>query len=275
MADNTYRNANTPSTSDWPPGALPKRPVELTSEQLQPKYHEEIDRVDSPDADEANRDAITGAPGSHPVGTGIGAAAAGALGAEIGTLLGPAGTLIGGAIGVVVGAIAGGLAGKAVAEGINPSDEDQYWSQHYLSRPYVASGSSYDEYRPAYQYGYHSRSVIHDRSFDDVQSEMETHWDKVRGKSTLEWNRARDAARDAWDRADTNLRAHGRGRDVSTRGTLTSTGGAVGGSIPPTSVKSMPGSVASLGSGNLNNASSNAVGSPDRELRKDLNPDVP
>jgi len=43
---------------------------------------------------DANRDPLTGAPGSHPVGTGIGAAAGGvAAGAAAGTLAaGPVGT---------------------------------------------------------------------------------------------------------------------------------------------------------------------------------------
>ena len=56
-----------------------------------------------------NRDPITGAPGSHPVGTGLGAAAGGmAAGAAAGTVAGPVGT----AVGAAVGAVVGGLAGK-------------------------------------------------------------------------------------------------------------------------------------------------------------------
>ncbi len=54
----------------------------------------------------ANRDPITGAPGAHPLGTGIGAAAGGiAAGAAIGAVAGPVGALAG----AVVGAVAGGL----------------------------------------------------------------------------------------------------------------------------------------------------------------------
>src|ERR1051325_7144059 len=58
---------------------------------------------------DANRDPITGAPGAHPVGTGLGAAAGGAAtGAAIGSVAGPVGT----AAGIVVGAGAGGVGGK-------------------------------------------------------------------------------------------------------------------------------------------------------------------
>ena len=51
---------------------------------------------------DANRDPITGAPGSHPVGTGMGAAAGGAAGAAAGTIVaGPVGTVVGAVVGAV------------------------------------------------------------------------------------------------------------------------------------------------------------------------------
>jgi len=66
----------------------------------------------------ASRDPITGAPGSHPFGTGLGAAAGGmAAGVAAGTVAGPVGTLVGAA----AGAIIGGLAGKAAGEAVDPT----------------------------------------------------------------------------------------------------------------------------------------------------------
>jgi uncharacterized protein (TIGR02271 family) len=66
----------------------------------------------------ANRDPITGTPGAHPVGTGVGAIAGGvATGAAVGTVAGPIGT----AVGAAVGAVAGGLVGKSVAEEVDPT----------------------------------------------------------------------------------------------------------------------------------------------------------
>jgi outer membrane lipoprotein SlyB len=66
-----------------------------------------------------NLDPITGAPGAHPVGVGLGAAVGGiAAGAAAGTIaVGPLGTVVGAA----VGAIAGGLGGKSVAEHFDPT----------------------------------------------------------------------------------------------------------------------------------------------------------
>src|SRR5688500_5160387 len=91
---------------------------------------------------EPNRDPLSGAPGAHPVGTGIGAAAGGmAAGAAAGTVAGPVGTIAGAA----VGAIAGGLAGKAVAEKIDPTVEDAYWQRAYTKEAYYEPGFNYSD----------------------------------------------------------------------------------------------------------------------------------
>ena len=158
-------------------------------------------RIDSP---ELNPDPITKAPGSHPVGAGVGAAAGGAAaiagvvaaGAALGTAAGPVGT----AIGAAVGAVAGGLIGKGVAEGVNPTAEHAYWRKNYVDRPYVRSGTSYDQYAPAYQYGWESRYKHAGKSFDDVEADLARDWARAKGKSQLTWDQARQASRDAWVR---------------------------------------------------------------------------
>lgn len=150
---------------------------------------------------DSNPDPITGAPGSHPVGTGVGAVAGGiAAGAAAGTVAGPVGT----AIGAAVGAIAGGLAGHGVAELVDPTAEEAYWRENYSSRPYVA-GESYDDFGPAYRYGVSSYTKYPDRRFDDVESDLRRDWDTARGTSTLEWDRAKLAARDSWQRVSDSV----------------------------------------------------------------------
>lgn len=143
-----------------------------------------------------NKDPITGAPGSHPVGTGLGAAGAGTVGAAIGAVAGPVGSLAGAAIGAVVG----GLAGKGVAEAIDPTAEEAYWRDNYTSRPYVKEGETYEEYSPAYRFGWESRTRTQDRHFDEVEADLGRDWDRVRGDSSLNWDRAKHATRDAYDR---------------------------------------------------------------------------
>ena len=145
----------------------------------------------------SNPDPMTGAPGAHPVGTGVGALLGGAAaGAVAGTVVGPVGTVIGAAL----GAIAGGLAGKGVAEVIDPTLESDHWRDAYRGRPYVATGSSFDDYGPAYGYGVSAYERYPNRSFDDAESELASGWSGSRGASTLSWDHAKHAARDAWQR---------------------------------------------------------------------------
>ena len=146
---------------------------------------------------DANRDPISGAPGSHPVGTGLGAAAGGmAAGAAAGTVAGPVGTVVGAAI----GAVAGGLAGKGIAEMIDPTVEEAYWRETYSSRPYVTHGASFDDYGPAYMYGVDNFARYEGRTFDEVEPELGREWQRAKGKSSLTWDHAKHAARDSWQR---------------------------------------------------------------------------
>jgi len=146
---------------------------------------------------DANRDPISGEPGAHPVGTGVGAALGGAAtGAAAGAVAGP----IGAAVGAAVGGVAGGLAGKAVAESIDPTVEDAYWSKNYNVRPYYDPAVPYEHYRPAYQYGWEARSRYPDKTFEEVEPELGRGWESARGHSPLKWERASQASRDAWTR---------------------------------------------------------------------------
>ncbi len=149
-------------------------------------------------ATDTNRDPLSGEPGAHPLGTGLGAALGGAAaGAATGTVAGPIGTIVGAALGAIVG----GLAGKSVAETLDPSLEDAYWRVNFADRPYVAAGSTYDDYGPAYGYGVASYGRYQGRSFDELEANLARDWSSARGASNLDWALARNAARDAWTRA--------------------------------------------------------------------------
>ena len=151
---------------------------------------------------DSNPDPITGAPGSHPVGTGLGAAAGGAVaGAAAGAVGGPVGAIAGAAVGAVVG----GLAGKGVAEGLNPTLEDAYWRDNYTKEPYYVEGRTYDDYAPAYRTGYEARTRYAGRSWSDVESDVERDYYANRGNGRLEWQDARDATRAAWHRVERTL----------------------------------------------------------------------
>jgi len=110
------------------------------------------------------------------------------------------GTLVGGVVGTIAGAAGGGLAGHAMAESVDPSAEDTYWRENYRTRPYVGEGVDYDEYAPAYRYGWESSANNPDMPYDQAEPHLEKNWAENRSKAGMEWDKAKYAVKDAWDR---------------------------------------------------------------------------
>jgi hypothetical protein len=144
----------------------------------------------------ANPDPLTGEPGSHPVGTGAGAAGAGLAGAALGAIVGPVGSVAG----AVIGAVVGGLTGKGFAEGVNPTEEATYWRENHSRQPYAATGESYDTYADAYRVGYegHSKYGSTDDTFEVAEAKLRADYEM--SKPSIAWNNAAPAARAAWSR---------------------------------------------------------------------------
>jgi hypothetical protein len=178
--------------------ALAGAPLALIAHYFQPRIAMNESTAPDPNVNpNAHRDPITGTPGAHPVGTGVGAFVGGAAaGAVTGAVGGPVGSVVG----AVVGAVLGGLAGKQVAEGMDPTVEDAHWREHYASRPYVNSGANYDDYGPAYGYGVSEAAQHPGLTFEEVEPDLGSGWDKRRGTSSLQWDQAKNATRDAWHR---------------------------------------------------------------------------
>jgi hypothetical protein len=154
----------------------------------------------------ANPDPITGAPGSHPVGTAAGSASGAAAGAAVGVLVGGP---VGAVVGAVAGAVVGGGAGHAAGETVNPTVERDYWSTAYKTRPYYKTGRSFDSYEPAYRFGWENagKPDFAKKSFDETEPSLQQGWIGQTGQSTLPpWSDSKDAARDAWDRVRSNAR---------------------------------------------------------------------
>jgi hypothetical protein len=146
-----------------------------------------------------NLDPLSGAPGAHPVGTGVGAVAGGAAaGAAVGSVAGPVGT----GMGMAAGAIAGGLVGKAVAEKIDPTEEDSYWRQSYVTRSYVDESYPYETYQPAYRVGYVGYSRYPGKTYDEAEADLRRDYESDGGPLGLQWEHAKGAARDAWERLE-------------------------------------------------------------------------
>lgn len=189
-------------------------------------------QAEKQEASDMNRDPITGAPGSHPVGTGVGAVGGMAAGVAVGAVVGPVGSLVAGAVGAVVG----GLAGKGIGESVNPTAEDQtlqqiidlggvaandqtgevliqsddeYWQRAFITEPYYNKELIYDDYGPAYRAGYTDRLDNASSSWDIAESTLQSAWDSNKGASRLDWDEARHPMRAAWYRADNGLTGSG------------------------------------------------------------------
>jgi hypothetical protein len=152
------------------------------------KHHDDAGKPVS--TDQQAKPVAKGAAVGGVAGGVAGGATAGAL---AGGMTGPVGAVVGAAAGAVVGAMAS-------KRKVDPVAEDRYWRDNYAGRPYVASGTTYDDYEPAYRYGTEAYSRYPDRDFDEVESELGRDWHTTRGKSSLEWDHAKHATRDAWQR---------------------------------------------------------------------------
>lgn len=154
--------------------------------------HEKVAGTDS------NPDLITGEPGSHPIGTGIGSASGAATGAAVGAIGGPVGALVGGAVGAVVG----GYVGKGVEEHYDPTVEDAYWADNHATTSYAqATNRPYEDYSDAYRTGHQAAGTYGaGRTFDDVEDDARTAYEKTKSNASLGWEHAKEATRSAFDR---------------------------------------------------------------------------
>ncbi|MEO6871230.1 MAG: hypothetical protein ABI233_03305 [Chthoniobacterales bacterium] len=144
-----------------------------------------------------NRDPLTGEPGSHPVGTGLGttggAVAGGAIGAAAG---GPVGAIAG----AIIGGVAGAYGGRGVAEAVNPTVEEQYWRENHSAQSYATDPYDYEHYAPAYRVGYEAIGKYPGKSFDEIDDDLALDYEKHQPGSALPWDQARPASKAAWDK---------------------------------------------------------------------------
>ena len=145
---------------------------------------------------DVNPDPITGEPGAHPVGTGIGAVSGAATGAAMGAAGGPVGAIIGG----VAGAVTGGLIGKGVEEYFDPTEEAAYWRDNYRSSSAYDPSMSYEDMEPAYRTGYTGFGKYYGNGnrFEDVEHNIRGDYEG--SGSRLGYDKARNSIKEAYDR---------------------------------------------------------------------------
>jgi hypothetical protein len=86
-------------------------------------------------------------------------------------------------------------------ERIKPDMDEDDWYHSDWHDNYSSLGGGFDEYEPAYRYGTQMRtsSKYRDRSWDEVESDLRSDWDKRHpGAST--WDKFKAAVRRGWDK---------------------------------------------------------------------------
>jgi len=162
--------------------------------------HKNIVEVEA-DKNEANRDPLTNEAGAHPVGTGVGAASAGTAATIIGAAVGGP---VGGVVGAVIGSVIGGLAGKVTAESVNPTFEDVYWRETYITRSYADPNLQYEDYQSAYRIGYEGYDRATNQNFYEAEPHLRREYESYcakHGRAGLAWEIAKRAVKDAWEKA--------------------------------------------------------------------------
>lgn len=93
--------------------------------------------------------------------------------------------------------------GYNAAKGADATVETKYWKDNYASRPYANGSDGYDEFAPAYRYGWESfghRSNKPGVTFESIEADLGRGWDKAKGTSKLGWDKAKVATQEAWNR---------------------------------------------------------------------------
>jgi len=107
---------------------------------------------------------------------------------------------VGAVVGAVAGGVAGGYAGKGVGELIDPTLEDQWFTEyHRTHHADLKTTVATDRIRPAYRYGIESGSRYQGKRFDQVETNLRADFEKNK-VCALSWDQARGAVRDAFDR---------------------------------------------------------------------------
>ncbi len=144
---------------------------------------------------DANPDPITGEHGSHPIGTGVGAAGGGLTGVAIGAAIGGP---VGAAIGAVVGGVAGAYSGRGVAEMLHPTEDEKSWREHHAEQEW--KDEPYENYHPAYTAGFEAARRHAGIRYEDIEPTVARDYDKNDANPAIPWDRARPAVRSAWHR---------------------------------------------------------------------------
>jgi hypothetical protein len=147
---------------------------------------------------------VSGEPDSNLAAVGAGSIAGAAAGATIGAMGGP----LGAGLGAAAGSIIGGAIADQVQDELDPKLEEVYWKENYQKQPYYRSGDPYENYLPAYRFGWEAavRKEYAGRTFGEIEPELMEHWVDEHPASEP-WSGVRLIVRDSFQRIRDRARA--------------------------------------------------------------------
>jgi len=95
------------------------------------------------------------------------------------------------------GATAAGTSGALAGDW---RTEEAFWRDEYSRRPYASADRGFDYFEPGYRYGYEAATRHAGREWNDVESDLQSGWDRYEHRGESKWDQIKHAARDAWDR---------------------------------------------------------------------------
>jgi hypothetical protein len=141
---------------------------------------------------------VSGEPDANLAAVGAGSIVGAAAGVAIGTATGGP---VGAALGAAAGAVVGGATADRVQDEMDPKLEEVYWQENYKSRPYYTEGDPYENYLPAYQFGWESAVYknYRDLPFEEVEPSLRNDWEKHH-RNLGTWESVRETVRDSFER---------------------------------------------------------------------------
>ena len=79
-------------------------------------------------------------------------------------------------------------------------NEEAYWRDNWIARPYATADRDFDYYRPAYRFGFDAAHRDRSHHWDDIQNDLRADWETYEHRGTNTWDNIKDAVRDAWNR---------------------------------------------------------------------------
>jgi hypothetical protein len=148
-------------------------------------------------------------------------------GAAVGAAIGAAGGPVGAVVGALAGAVGGWWAGKGIADATGSFDEkeDAHYRAQFESDPERVADRSYEDVRPYYVMGHVAacNPDYRSRSFTEIESDLQTHWDSGSQDRRSAWSAGRRYAERAFERRKLTTQVPGAANIAA--GTVSTPGG--------------------------------------------------